>query len=35
MVDLDSLSGSDRAHRSMYGDPEVFELERKRIFGRA
>lgn len=35
MVDLDSLSGSDRAHNRIYGDPEAVEPERKRIFGRA
>ncbi len=35
MIDVDALVGVDRAHRRLYSDPAVFELEMERIFGRA
>ncbi len=35
MMDLDSLAQVDRAHRRLYSDPAIFELEMERIFGRA
>jgi len=35
MIDIDSLVGADRAHRRLYSDPAIFELEMERIFSRA
>ena len=32
---LDSLVREDRVHRSVYSDPAIFELEMRRVFGRA
>lgn len=32
---LESLVSRDRVHRSVYTDPDIFELEMKMIFGRA
>ena len=34
MIDIEGLTGTDRAHRRLYSDPAVFELEMERIFGR-
>ncbi len=33
--ELDALVQGDKVHRSVYSDPEIFELEMKRLFGRA
>jgi phenylpropionate dioxygenase-like ring-hydroxylating dioxygenase large terminal subunit len=35
MIDVTELAGTDRAHRRLYSDPAVFELEMERIFSRA
>jgi phenylpropionate dioxygenase-like ring-hydroxylating dioxygenase large terminal subunit len=35
MIDVSELAGTDRAHRRLYSDPAVFELEMERIFSRA
>lgn len=34
-LDLDSLVQTDRVHRRVYTDPEVFDVEMDRLFGRA
>lgn len=34
-IDLDKLVQRDRVHRSVYTDPEIFELEMERIWGKA
>ncbi len=33
--DMNNLVQPDRVHRSLYVEPEIFELEIDRIFGRA
>jgi phenylpropionate dioxygenase-like ring-hydroxylating dioxygenase large terminal subunit len=33
--EIDKLIEPGRVHRSVYTDPELFELEMERIFGRA
>lgn len=34
-IDIASLVRADRVHHSVYSDPEIFELEMDRVFGRA
>ncbi|HOP19378.1 MAG TPA: Rieske 2Fe-2S domain-containing protein, partial [Amphiplicatus sp.] len=34
-IDLDKLVQRDRVHRSVYTDPEIFEFEMERIWGKA
>ncbi len=34
MIDVDTLAGVDRAHRRLYSDPAIFEMEQQRIFSR-
>lgn len=34
-IDIDALVESDRVHRSVYTDPEIFDLEMERVWGRA
>ena len=34
-IDIASLIQPDRVHHSVYSDPEIFELEMDRLFGRA
>ena len=34
-ADISTLVQPGRVHRRVYGDPEIFELEMERIFGRA
>ena len=34
-TDLAALIQPDRVHRSVYTDPDIFELELERLFGRA
>ena len=33
--ELGALVQGDKVHRSVYSDPEIFELEMTRLFGRA
>ena len=33
--EMDHLVQADRVHRSVYSDPDIFDLEMRRIFGRA
>jgi hypothetical protein len=33
--DIGELVKSDRVHRDVYVDPDIFELEMERLYGRA